>query len=92
MALPLSKTVFEFVKTHPEEKFTARQIAEWMVKTYPDEARKKQERSKAKIIPLDSAAAVIQQYVAEIGAQRPQIEKQFPQLKTIDSRPLEILF
>jgi uncharacterized protein len=87
MSLSLSKAVFDFVQTHPNEKFTARQIAEWIFKTYPEECREKQARSKAKVIPLDSDTALIQQIVAEIGAQRPQIEKRLPHFKTTEGRP-----
>jgi uncharacterized protein len=87
MALNIVKTVQQFLQAHPEEKFTARDLAEWIFKTYPAECREKQVRSKATVIPLNSDIALVQQIAAEIGAQRPQIEKKFPGLKTTDSRP-----
>lgn len=87
MSLNLTKTVLEFLQAHQEEKFTAREIADWILKTYPAECREKQARSKATVIPLDSEAALVQQIVAEISAQRPQMEKKSPQLKTTDGRP-----
>jgi uncharacterized protein len=87
MFLNLTKTVLEFLQAHPEEKFTAREIADWVVKTYPAECREKQERSKAKVIPLNSEGALIGQIAAEIGAYRPQMEMKSPQLKTTDGRP-----
>ena len=37
MALNLGKAVVDFLTTRPEEKFSARQIAEWLVATFPDE-------------------------------------------------------
>ncbi len=92
MLLNLSKTVLEFLQSHPDEKFTARQIADWIFKTYPAECREKQQRSKATVIPLDSDAALVQQLVAEISAQRPLMEKRSPQLKTTDGRPRKYYF
>ncbi len=35
MALNLGKSVVDFLVAHPEEKFSARQIAEWLVATFP---------------------------------------------------------
>jgi uncharacterized protein len=92
MALNLSKTVVQALESHPEEKFTARQIAEWILKTYPAECRDKRERSKATVIPLDSDSALLQQLVAEISSQRPVWEKRFPQLKTTEGRPRRYYF
>ena len=73
MALNLVKTVAELLRQKPEQKFTAREIANWIYATHPDECRQKQQRSKATVIPLDSEAALLQQIVAEIGAQRPHL-------------------
>lgn len=88
MSLNLSKTVSEYLQAHPEEKFTARQIADWIFKAYPTECREKRERSKATVIPIDSDAALVQQLAREIGSQRPTLEKRFPQLlKTTEGRP-----
>jgi hypothetical protein len=87
MALNLSKIVPEFLQAHPEDKFTAREIADWILKTYPEECHEKKLRSKATVIPLDSDAALAQQIVAEISSHRPQMEKKSPQLKTTDGRP-----
>lgn len=41
MALNLAKAVIGYLKERPEEKFTARQIAEWVFATYPDECQEK---------------------------------------------------
>lgn len=87
MPLHLSKTVLDFLQERPEQKFTARQIADWIFKTYPDACREKRERAKATVVPIDSDAALVQQLVAEIGSHRPQMEKKNPQLKTTDGRP-----
>ncbi len=89
MALNLSKTVLEYLQEHPEEKFTARQMAEWVFKTYPAECRKKQERSKATVTRLDSDDALIQQLSAEINA---ATMGKFPNIKMTDDRPRQYYF
>ena len=47
MSFSLEKKVADCLKQHPEQKKTAREIANWIVETYPEECRKKQERSTA---------------------------------------------
>ena len=42
MALNLANTIVSFLKENPEQKFTAREIANWIFETYPDECRMKQ--------------------------------------------------
>ena len=92
MALNLVKTVAELLRQKPEQKFTAREIANWIYATHPDECRQKQQRSKATVIPLDSEAALLQQIVAEIGAQRPHLQKRHPEIKTTEGRPRRYYF
>jgi len=82
MSLNLTRIVLEFLQAHPEEKFTAREIADWIFRTYPAECREKQERGRAK-----SDTALVQQIAAEIAAQRSQMEKRSLQLKTTEGRP-----
>ena len=45
MALNLLNSVAEFLEQNPEQKFSARAIASWILENYPDECRQKQERS-----------------------------------------------
>ncbi|MEI7825894.1 MAG: hypothetical protein WCI01_11390 [Chlorobiaceae bacterium] len=86
MPLNLSKTVLDFLQARTEEKFTARQIADWILKTYPSECREKRDRSKATVIRIDSDEALVQQLAAEIASQRPVMEKRMA-LKTTEGRP-----
>lgn len=51
MALKLSEKIILYLQERPEQKFTARQMATWILKNYPDECREKQKRSTAKVIP-----------------------------------------
>jgi hypothetical protein len=88
----IPNAVKKFLEINLDERFTAFQIAEWIFKTYPDECKEKRERSKATINPLDSDIALIKQIAAEIGSQRPAIEKKWTQLKTTEGRPRKYYF
>jgi hypothetical protein len=92
MALNLANTVVEFLQQNPEQKFTAREIANWIFETYPDECRQKQKRSTATVNPLDNETALLQQIVAEIGSQRPRLQKRHPEVKTTEGRPRKYYF
>lgn len=69
----LAKVVIGYLKDRPEEKFSARQIAEWMFATYPDECQEKRANSRGDYIKSD--ADLVQQLVAEISSQRPDSAK-----------------
>ncbi len=92
MALPVKNIVVEFLQDRKGQKFTAREIAEWIFKTYPDECREKQANSKAIVTLLDSDAAFLQQLVGEVGACRRYLEKSHPEIKTTESRPRKYYF
>ena len=85
MALNLAKDVNSYLKQRPEEKFTARQDAEWVFATYPDECHEKRANSRGDYIKSD--ADLVQQLVAEISSQRPRMQKRHPELKTTEGRP-----
>jgi len=85
MALNLSKAVLDCLKACPEEKLTARQIAEWIFKTYPEECQEKKANSQGGYINSD--ADLVQQLVAEIGSRRPSLQKRYTELKTTEGRP-----
>ena len=40
--LSVTKALVECLQQNPEQRFTAREIAEWIFETYPDECREKQ--------------------------------------------------
>lgn len=85
MALNLGKVVVDYLATHPEQKFSARQIAEWIFETYPAECQEKRSNSRGDYIKTD--ADLVQQLVAEISSQRPRLQKRNPELKTTEGRP-----
>ena len=48
MALNLTIiTIAEFLQNNPEQKFTAREIAEWIYEHYPDRCRQKTTKIKS---------------------------------------------
>jgi hypothetical protein len=61
----------------------ARDIAEWIFSQHEAECRAKLARSAA----LNTEAELLQQLVAEIGANRPRIIRRYPQIRTTESRP-----
>lgn len=83
MALNLAKAVISYLKDRPEEKFTARQIAEWVFATFPTECQAKKQSSKF----ITNDAELVQQLVAEISSQRPVLQKRHPEVKTTEGRP-----
>ena len=83
MALSLSKTVSQFLSERPDEKFTARYMAEWIFKNFPNECQEKKENSTF----IKTNAELVQQIVAEISSQRPVLQKRNPQIKTTEGRP-----
>ena len=87
----ITKFVPELLKAHPEQRFTAREIALWIMETYPSATQNKRSASTAKKIALDSDDAMAQQIVAEIGAQRPALEARF-QVRTTEERPRKYYF
>ena len=83
MALNLAKAVIGYLKERPDEKLTARQIAEWIFATFPDECQAKKQSSQY----VSTDAELVQQLVAEISSQRPRLQKRHPELKTTEGRP-----
>jgi hypothetical protein len=60
MALNLGKIVIDFLKVRTEARFTARQIAEWVFSTYPEECQEKKDNSQV----LNTDVYLLQQLVA----------------------------
>ena len=79
-SLNLADAVPAFLRGHAEQRFTAREIAEWIVKDNPDGASEKKMRSKQDV-------DVIQQVAAEVASSRRRFQEAHPQLKTTEDRP-----
>ena len=81
--LKLNNVVVECLKAHVDKRLTARDLANWIWEHYPKECAEKLDRSRA----LKTEADLLQQLVAEISANRPTIERRFPQVRTTEDRP-----
>ena len=68
--LSQSQKVVELLKSSPNQKFNARQIAEQIAAKYPEDYRDKRDNPR-----FHDEKAFIQQLVAEIGAQKDQFLK-----------------
>lgn len=71
MALNLAQTVVDFLKQNQGNKYTARDIANWIFENRQDECAAKKERSDV----LNSNEDLIQQLVREIGAYQDRFVK-----------------
>lgn len=79
----LRERTFELLKREPTRRFKAREIAEWIHRTYPAETAEKMARSSS----LRTEPDLLGQLVAEIGANRPGWQTKFPSLRTTEGRP-----
>ena len=79
----LRERTFEMLRSAPDERFKAREIAEWIHRTYPAETQEKMRRSSF----LETEGALLNQLVAEIGANRPSWQARYPNLRTTEGRP-----
>lgn len=88
MALNLAKTIINFLKDHPDEKYTPRELADWVFKTFPDECQAKKESSQR----ITTDADLIRQIVAEISAQGPRLQKRYPEIKVTEGYPRKLYY
>jgi hypothetical protein len=68
--LSQAQRIVEFLKANPNQKFNARQIAEQIVESYPEDYRDKRQNPR-----FADEKAFVSQVVAEIGSQKDQIIK-----------------
>ena len=87
MSFNLQGKVIDYLRQNPEQRFTTREMAQWIFETYTEACREKQSRSTATIIPLDDDVALIRQIAAEIGAHRPSIQKKEPKIRCTEGKP-----
>ena len=83
MGLNLRKTVADFLRNSAEQKFTARQIAQWILKEFPAECQEKRSNS----VSIKTDAQLVNQIVAEIGSRLPKLQELNPEIKTTEERP-----
>ena len=79
---PLSpiNAVPRFLRERADQRFTARQIAECLVKIYPEESQNKKGASNR----INTDEELIRQLQGEIAGARPALQKAHPQIKTTE--------
>lgn len=87
MTLNLRKIINDFLVENQGSKYTARQLANHIILTFPKECEEKINASQAKVVPINNTESLAQQLVAEIGSQRPRLQKSNPKIRVTDSRP-----
>lgn len=92
MALSIAKAVIGILSSKPDQRMTARTIAHEIMETFPHDVEAKRQRSRATKKTLDTDDAMIQQIVAEIGAQRKSIQRREKRIKTTEGRPRKYYF
>lgn len=97
MALSISTSLTNLLKSNPDIKFSAREIAVMIRQEYPEECEVKLNQSKNK--NLDNTSTVGERekillniLVAEIGSQRASIQNKTPQIKITGGRPRKYYF
>lgn len=70
------------LQEYAEHRFKARELAELLLRRFPEACAAKLTRSSA----LETEDQIIQQIVAEIGAQRLQLQQRNPAVRTRESR------
>jgi len=86
--LNIHERVFEFLRSHPEERFTSRPIADWIFKQYPDECAEKRKKSSQE---FRSDEEFLGQLTAEIAVYHRLIKK-YPQVRLTEGRPRKLYF
>ncbi|MEO1178927.1 MAG: HrgA protein [Pseudomonadota bacterium] len=92
MAFSIERYVLKLLKESPGKRFTARELATQIMERFPNDVEEKRKRSRAVKISLESDDAMLQQIVAEIGAQRPNIQRKHSEIKTTEGRPRQFYF
>ncbi|MDE2595920.1 MAG: HrgA protein [Sphingomonadales bacterium] len=75
--------VVELLRKYPGRRFTAREIAQAIFEEFPDLCEQKKNKSRS----INNDSELIQQIVAEIGANRPTIERRWTSVRTTAERP-----
>lgn len=89
MALNLTRAVVKVLQQHPSQMLTAKEIARCIFESHPNECEEKRKNSKQ---DLSRDPDLVQQISAEIAANRPKIEHQFPGIKTTETRPIKYYY
>jgi hypothetical protein len=79
----LREAVFQRLSGSPGEKLKAKDLAEWIMTTFPEAVAQKMKNSTF----IESHVQLRNQLVAEIGSNRPAWEEKFPSLRSTAEKP-----
>jgi hypothetical protein len=88
MRQSLADCTINFLKQKEGEKFTACEIAEALIRLFPEMFQKKKDKSSR----LQTDEDLLKQIAAEISAQRPRLQKKYPWIKTLEERPKKYFY
>ena len=76
-----TERVAELLRSKPGEAFTAKELAQWLTRAFPEECRKKFERSKNTRLTTEEG------FWRQLAAEIPTRMRACPHIKTIEERP-----
>ena len=91
MELRILEKTRKYLKDRPEQRFTSRQIAEWILEKYPKECEEKKKNSKATKVPIDTDEALLRLMAAEISSAKNRIKKKEPKIQIV-GRPMQFYY
>lgn len=80
--------IFEVLKSQPQQRMIARDIAKEIERLFPEDCEKKKNRAQVDF----SEYSFQDQLVAEIGSVRKSLFKKYPSLKTVETRPRQYYY
>jgi hypothetical protein len=87
--LNLSDRIFEFLKNNPEQRYTAFEIAKWVLANYPNECSEKRNKSKQVFETDDDFLWVL---ASEVGVYRERVQAKHPEIKATEGRPRKLYY
>lgn len=84
----LKSTVITFLRNRPDQKFTTRQIAEWVFANYPAECQAKKQKS----LSLKTDDDLVRQLTAEVSSQLGKPLEKGLDIKSTEGRPRKYYF
>ena len=85
MALNLRDNLIKILKENPNQRFTAHEIADWVISTFPEECREKEIKSKTNQ-PIHKIIR------GEVSSDIRRLEKRNPEIIITDDRPKKFFF
>ena len=81
MSLDLKPKIVAFLSENMDQKYTAREIAEWVFQTYPEACEERRKSSKATVRTLEDDHTLLSQIAMDIGGHCYLIQKNDAKLK-----------